>query len=452
MRHFPIPLGQVGGGEFILHIDWSKWGMAGVLYQRQHDPNNPVFIGAVGRKCTSYEKEYHSSKGELAALNFALEKYKHFLLQGPFLVRTDNTTVLHWETMKDPGGTIRRWLTNFSYFQFAIEHRAGVQLVDADHLSRQLNLPSPTPSEVEQTRDYEPRFPLPSPLDRFQELIDVEIGGLTQPVGGSCNNAECEPMERCEACAKAMLKQGRVESLLVCAISRAGTQPYTTADTVEPPATWQLILAAQQKDAVTNYFSRQLRGEDQSAVNLDECDDEFKVMAHQFKHLSIAEETESEVPPGILFFKESRIVAPQSIRQKIMSDAHGTGHIGVTKTYTNVKSVWWWPGLFSDVKKMVDLCQTCMLSRKTNLRELEYHPLETVHRPRTLAYMDVLGPVTGIKSEHCYILQSSVKPWVELRQVQSTTSRFPRHRHQVFPTMQDDPPLWRMNGRIGQNK
>ena len=36
-HHFPIPLGQEGGGEFILHIDWSKWGMAGVLYQRQHD-------------------------------------------------------------------------------------------------------------------------------------------------------------------------------------------------------------------------------------------------------------------------------------------------------------------------------------------------------------------------------------------------------------------------------
>ena len=78
--------------------------------------------------------------------------------------------------------------------------------------------------------------------------------------------------------------------------------------------------------------------------------------------------------------------------------------MGVTKTYTNIKSVWWWPGLFSDVKKMVDLCQTCMMSRKTNLRKLEYHPLETVHRPRTLAYMDVLGPVSGIKSEHCYVL------------------------------------------------
>ena len=68
-----------------------------------------------------------------------------------------------------------------------------------------------------------------------------------------------------------------------------GTQPYITADTVEPTATWQLILAAQQNDAVTDYFIRQLMGQEQPAVNLDECDDEFKVMAHQFKNLSIAE-------------------------------------------------------------------------------------------------------------------------------------------------------------------
>ena len=34
VRQFPIPLGQEGGGEFVLHIDWSKFGMAGVLYQR----------------------------------------------------------------------------------------------------------------------------------------------------------------------------------------------------------------------------------------------------------------------------------------------------------------------------------------------------------------------------------------------------------------------------------
>ena len=72
--HFLIPLGQEGSGEFILHIDWSKWGMVGVQNQQQHVPDKAAFVGAVGGTCTKYEANYHSSKGELAALNFALEK------------------------------------------------------------------------------------------------------------------------------------------------------------------------------------------------------------------------------------------------------------------------------------------------------------------------------------------------------------------------------------------
>ena len=88
VRHYPIPLGQEGGGKYILHIDWSKWGMAGVLYQHQHEPDKPVFIGAVGQKCTKYKVNYYSNKGELAVLYFALEKYKYLLLHGPSLPST----------------------------------------------------------------------------------------------------------------------------------------------------------------------------------------------------------------------------------------------------------------------------------------------------------------------------------------------------------------------------
>ena len=39
VRHFPISRGSPGGGEFILHIDWSRWGMAGILYQDQGGRN-----------------------------------------------------------------------------------------------------------------------------------------------------------------------------------------------------------------------------------------------------------------------------------------------------------------------------------------------------------------------------------------------------------------------------
>ena len=59
-------------GEFVLMTDWSAHAMAGVLHQVQDGKLR--FIGARGRKCKGYETNYHSSKGSLAALHYAVEK------------------------------------------------------------------------------------------------------------------------------------------------------------------------------------------------------------------------------------------------------------------------------------------------------------------------------------------------------------------------------------------
>ena len=139
VHHFPICRGSPGGGDFILHIDWSKWGMASMLYQDEGGDKS-VFLGAIGWKTTSYEVNYHSPKGELAALNFTLQKFQHLLLKGEFLVRTDKTRVSNLISMKDPGGTVKRLVLNFSYFHFRIEHQACKEMADADHITRQTNL------------------------------------------------------------------------------------------------------------------------------------------------------------------------------------------------------------------------------------------------------------------------------------------------------------------------
>ena len=78
--------------------------------------------------------------------------------------------------------------------------------------------------------------------------------------------------------------------------------------------------------------------------------------------------------------------------------------MGITKTYNGVQALYWWPALWSDVKKAVDQCQTCMMSRHIDPKELTYHPLEVLHAPRQVLYMDLLGPVTGIKSEQRFVL------------------------------------------------
>ena len=55
---------------FILIIDFSKTAIGAVLSQEQN--NVERFLGVKGRKCRTYESNYHSSKGELLALLYGL--------------------------------------------------------------------------------------------------------------------------------------------------------------------------------------------------------------------------------------------------------------------------------------------------------------------------------------------------------------------------------------------
>jgi len=62
-----------------------------------------------------------------------------------FIVVTDSTTVLHWSTMKDSGGTIRRWLDYIQQFNFTVMHRAGKTNINADLISRATHMDDPPP-------------------------------------------------------------------------------------------------------------------------------------------------------------------------------------------------------------------------------------------------------------------------------------------------------------------
>ena len=68
-------------------------------------------------------------------------------------------------------------------------------------------------------------------------------------------------------------------------------------------------------------------------------------------------------PSGLVRFQKRIYVPPKAdLRRKILDEAHKskyTLHPGATKMYHNLKSVYWWPGLKSDVTKYVARCLTC---------------------------------------------------------------------------------------------
>ena len=85
-----------GAKLFCLTIDFSKHAVGAILSHKQKGKDR--FLGVKGRKCRPYECNYHSSKGEMLALVYGLDKFSHFLRLSKFVVITDSNTVLHWGT------------------------------------------------------------------------------------------------------------------------------------------------------------------------------------------------------------------------------------------------------------------------------------------------------------------------------------------------------------------
>ena len=67
----------VNSKPFILTIDFLKVAVGAVLSQEQCGKER--LLGVKGRKCHVYESNYHSSKRELLALMYGLQKFNHLL-------------------------------------------------------------------------------------------------------------------------------------------------------------------------------------------------------------------------------------------------------------------------------------------------------------------------------------------------------------------------------------
>ena len=109
--------------KFQVRVDFSAKNLGAVLEQVQDGQKR--FIAAIGRKTTAGEENYAPTKGELAALIYALRKWEHILRWRPFLLFTDHQALKWLNTMKFPRGIYWRWLAELSTFNFELGWSPG---------------------------------------------------------------------------------------------------------------------------------------------------------------------------------------------------------------------------------------------------------------------------------------------------------------------------------------
>ena len=94
-------------------------------------------------------------RGEAAAVRLGLDKWRHLLLRYWFPAITDNLSLTHAKTMKDPTGFWARFLEYLSQYKMTFVHRAGIHGPVEDAWSRMAHHPEWSDQEKFNLADYE---------------------------------------------------------------------------------------------------------------------------------------------------------------------------------------------------------------------------------------------------------------------------------------------------------
>jgi hypothetical protein len=119
-----------------LHTDASALGLAGMLLQRD-DVGVWHLVYCVSRKTSQTEKNYHSSKLELMAIVWSVERLRQFLLPIKFTVVSDCQALIYMNTYKTSNPQIARRFSLLSEYEYSIRHKPGKDMSHVDALSRE---------------------------------------------------------------------------------------------------------------------------------------------------------------------------------------------------------------------------------------------------------------------------------------------------------------------------
>ena len=123
-------------------------------------------------------------------------------------------------------------------------------------------------------------------------------------------------------------------------------------------------------------------------------------------------------------------VIPKAGIDKTLQVLHD-GHPGITKMKQLARSVVWWPGIDSDIEKMVKSCELCSLQQKSP-PVAPLHPWEWPSKPWTRIHIDHAGPFMG---KMFLIIIDSYSKWLEVAPVSSAdTLQTVAVLRQVFST------------------
>lgn len=301
---------------FILHTDASISGLGAILYQQQGDRLR--VIAYASRGLSKSERNYPANKLEFLALKWSVtEKFHDYLYGHHCDVRTDNNPLTYILSTAKLDALGHRWLAALSMYDLSISYRSGKRNIDADALSR------------------------------MYESVDItDVGHKT--LHSSCVAAICGG-----------LSVGSSLADILCYSEHASREEFVVEG--QTPMEVLDVAGLQQQDS-------------EIAVVIKYVNDGVQPSRKSIRHETwlvkrlLNQMNKLEVDSGVLYRKKStdagivkQIVLPKSCRSEVFSHLHDDmGHQGRDRTLSLISARFYWPGMTTEVEKMISKCERCL--------------------------------------------------------------------------------------------
>jgi hypothetical protein len=248
-------------------------------------------------------------------------------------------------------------------------------------------------------------------------------GEGSQVVSVSCGGLPCVMESRSEL-GPVSICQGNQPQ--ICPVGTAGpcqsnqtpvfqTQDLQNQDCDDDNACGSNVLREAQEragDVAIIYRAVQDQNEvEQSVVNLGSA--ELRKLSTMISLMRIRDDGVLVV--RVLIGQRSReaIVCPQDMRKREVWASHTLSHAGIMRTLRRLRLTWYWPGMTSDVRRLVRSCEICQRAKSGGLRPSSRQGPLWVGRPWQKVAIDLVGPmpVTARGNRWILVLSDHFTRW-----------------------------------------
>ena len=437
---------------FILDTDASDCAVAGVLIQCQAGVESPVAFASKSLK--PEQRRYCTTRKELLAVVTFTRQFRHYLLGRPFLIRTDHHSLIWLTRFKNPVGQLARWIEELGQYDFSIIHRRGRLHGNADGLTRMAD-------DIEVCDSYHsgcrledlPCYPddchycrrAHEQWNRFDIEVDDVIPLSIRNIGvgtwwsdrqdrnssvflqdGSSQEARWGEWTSHDSGMSTDLREWTREMDTSKEMSYSSKVCSVITEDEPPEETSPIMLS---------YDHQELRDLQDADPDMEPIfkwlqedgvpgDAEFSLCSPRTRMLWLTR-NQLKLENDVLWYKweggplkKLKLVVPQGLRTEILQmchDAKIAGHLGVDKTVIRIRQSFYWPNLYTDVKKYVLSCTACTQNKKAPINPRAGMKLYHAGMPMERVHIDVVGPfpISNRGNTVILVVVDQFTKWVE---------------------------------------